>query len=137
MNFIDFVKETLSSPAVIILGTVTLFEVAPIKINPWKWIFRWIGDVINGDFYREFSEMKKDFEQTKANDMRWNILNFANSCRRGDEHGKDEWRHVIAQIREYEEYTEAKGIVNGVIDEDSHYLRELYMHRNQKNDFLR
>ena len=137
MSIIESTKELITSPEVIILGVVTLVEVSPIKINPWQKLFRWIGNMVNGDFYKEFSEMKRDFEQTKANDMRWNILNFANSCRRGTEHGKDEWRHVIAQIREYEEYTEAKGIVNGVIDEDSHYLRELYMHRNQKNDFLR
>lgn len=134
---VETLKNSLTSPEVIILGAVTLVEIAPIKINPWKRLFKWIGNAINGEFYAEFAEMKKDFEQTKANDMRWNILNFANSCRRGNEHGKDEWRHVISQIREYEEYTEAKGIVNGVIDEDAHYLRELYQHRNQKNDFLR
>lgn len=135
--FIEPVKELLTSPEVVVVGTITLIEVAPIKVNPWQKLFKWVGNMINGDLYKEFSEMKRDFEQTKANDMRWNILNFANSCRRGTAHGKDEWRHVIGQIAEYETYTEEKGIVNGVIDEDSHYLRELYAHRNQKNDFLR
>lgn len=42
----------------------------------------------------------------------------------------------MAQIAEYEEYTEEKGIVNGVIDEDSKFLRELYHNRNVKNNFL-
>ena len=137
MTIIESTKELLTSPEVVLVGAVTLIEVAPIKINPWRKLLKWIGDVINGELRADVTEMKRDFEQTKANDMRWNILNFANSCRRGETHGKDEWRHVIAQIAEYEEYTEAKGIVNGVIDEDSHYLRELYMHRNKKNDFLK
>ena len=42
----------------------------------------------------------------------------------------------MSQLKEYEEYTEDKGISNGVIDEDAHYLRELYHERNLKNDFL-
>ena len=137
MNIIESIKGLITNSEVIIIGVVTLIEIAPIKINPWQKLFKWMGNMINGELHKEFLEMKRDFEQTKANDMRWNILNFANSCRRGTEHGKDEWRHVVAQIAEYETYTEEKGIINGVIDEDSHYLRELYALHNQKNDFLK
>lgn len=137
MNVIELTKTLITSPEVVVLGVLTLVEVAPIKINPWKTLLEWAGSVINAEFHRDLLEMKTDFENHKANEMRWNILNFANSCRRGEEHGKDEWRHVVSQIAEYEEYTETKEIINGVIDEDSRYLRELYMRRNQKNDFLR
>lgn len=147
MTIIDLIGETLTSPSVIIIGVLSLIEVVPVRINPWTKLFSWVGhsisDAVVGDIKddlaetkQKVSEFKRDFEQTKANDMRWNILNFANSCRRGEKHGKDEWRHVMAQIAEYEEYTEEKGIVNGVIDEDSKFLRELYHSRNFKNDFL-
>ena len=84
----------------------------------------------------ELTELKKDFECKKAEDMRWEILNFANSCRRGDTHGKDAWCHAMNQVAEYEAYTERKGIANGVIEEDANYLRELYQERCRKNDFL-
>ena len=67
--------------------------------------------------------------------MRWHILNYANSCRHGVEHSHDEWRHVINQISEYEAYTKKKGIHNGVVEEDTKFLRELYHERNIKNDF--
>ena len=40
------------------------------------------------------------------------------------------------QLAKYEDYTEAKGITNGVIEEDSKYLRELYHDRNSSNDFI-
>lgn len=140
MNILEIVKETLTSPSVIIIGALSLIEIVPVKIDPWTKLFAWIGhsisDAVVGDIKGDLAEFKRDFEQTKANDMRWNILNFANSCRRGEKHGKDEWRHVMSQIAEYEEYTAEKGIVNGVIDEDSKFLRELYHNRNLKNDFL-
>lgn len=136
MTIIELFETFITNPTVLIIGAASLIEVAPIKFNPWSKLLKWIGDAINGDIRKDLAELKRDFEVTKANDMRWNILNFANSCRRGEVHGRDEWRHVMSQIAEYEDYTERKHINNGVIEEDSKYLRELYHERNMKNDFL-
>lgn len=132
----NLIEEILTHPTIILVGAFTLIEVVPIKINPWKWLFRWIGNCINGDLKKDLSELKRDFEETKAQDKRWHILNFANSCRNGKLHSKDEWQHVMSEICEYENYTEKKGITNGVMEEDAKYLRELYHERNLKNDFL-
>ena len=143
MTLIDYLKDIFTTPSVIIFGAITLIEIAPIKINKWASLFNWIGKMINGDIQTEIKEMKddltelkKDFEFKKAEDMRWEILNFANSCRRGVEHGKDAWRHTMRQLAEYENNTKRKHITNGVIKEEAHYLRELYQERNRKNDFL-
>lgn len=143
MNILEYLKDIFTNPTVIIFGTITLFEIVPIKINPWSTLFRWIGKAINGelkeqlsDLSSDVSELKSDFEMKKAEDMRWEILEFANTCRIGNEHSKDEWRHVMNQVSEYEEYTERKGITNGVIEEDTRFLRELYHERNLRNDFL-
>lgn len=143
MNIVDYLKDIFTNPTVIIFGAITLFEIVPIKINPWSTLFRWIGKAINGELKEQLSnlssdvsELKSDFEMKKAEDMRWEILEFANTCRIGNEHSKDEWRHVMNQVSEYEEYTERKGITNGVIEEDTRFLRELYHERNLRNDFL-
>lgn len=143
MNIVDYLKDIFTNPTVIIFGAITLFEIVPIKINPWSTLFRWIGKAINGelkeqlsDLSSDVSELKSDFEMKKAEDMRWEILEFANACRIGNEHSKDEWRHVMNQVSEYEEYTERKGITNGVIEEDTRFIRELYHERNLRNDFL-
>lgn len=131
-----FIHELLTHPTIILLGACTIIEIVPIKISPWKWLFTWVGNCINGDMRKDLSELKRDFEETKAQDKRWHILNFANSCRNGKLHSKDEWQHVISEISEYEKYTEEKGITNGVMEEDAKYLRELYHERNLKNDFF-
>ena len=136
MTLIDYLKDMFTTPSVIIFGAITLIEIAPIKINPWAALFKWIGKMINGDLREQVMELKRDFEKKNVEDMRWEILNFANTCRRGTNHSKDEWRHVMDQLYDYEKYTEKKGITNGVIEEDAHFLRELYHERNLKNDFL-
>lgn len=142
-TLLDYLKDFFTNPSIILFGAITVVEFVPIKINPWKSILKWIGNALNGDVEkelsetrRELSEMKRDFEETKAQDKRWNILNFASSCRKGEEHSREEWKHVISEIAEYEKYTEEKNIRNGVIEEDSEFLRELYHERNMKNDFL-
>lgn len=136
MTLIDYLKDIVTTPSVVIFGAITLIEIAPIKINPWAALFKWIGKMINGDLREQVMELKRDFEKKNVEDMRWEILNFANTCRRGTDHSKDEWRHVMDQLYDYEKYTEKKGITNGVIEEDAHFLRELYHERNLKNDFL-
>lgn len=142
MTFTEFIRSIFESPSIVIFGAITLIEVAPIKINPWRSLLKWVGKAINGDIQAqiaeiktEVKELKEDCELKNVDDMRWEILNFVNTCRRGTEHSKDEWRHVMTQLAKYEDYTERKGISNGVIEEDSRYLRELYHKHNTKNDF--
>ncbi len=135
-KILEIVKEIATHPEVLIIGALTLVEVAPIKINPWKRFFKWIGKMINGEVQERLTNLQLDFEQTKAQDKRWHILSFANSCRNGKLHSREEWKHAISELREYEQYTADKHIENGVIEEDAKYLRELYQERNRKNDFL-
>lgn len=133
---IEWLKDLATNPFVVLFGSATLIEWTPIKLNPWKWLFSWIGNAINGDIQKDLLELKRDFEETKAQDKRWRILNFADTCRRGQQHTKEEWEHVISEVKEYEQYVKEKNLDNGVIEENSKYLRELYHERNVKNDFL-
>lgn len=130
----DLLNELL--PYICVVGGITIIQIAPIKINPWSTLFSWIGDAMLGDFKKEMRDFKTDQENKNANDMRWAIINFANSCRRGEGHSKDAWRHIINQISEYDRYTKEHDIVNGVIDAESEYLQQLYRERCIKNDFI-
>ena len=143
MDLIEYLKEFITSPSIVLVGAITFIEIVPIKVNPWKWLFSWIGNAINGDIRKdlaelnkELSEMKRDFEQTKAQDKRWSILNFANRCREGKRHTKEEWDHAISELKEYEAYTEEKDITNGVIEANAEFLRERYHQHIINNDFL-
>ena len=124
-------------PYIAVFGAITLIEVVPIKINPWSWFFRIIGNMMLGEFKKDMLAFKQEQEKKNANDMRWAIINFANSCRRGELHSKDAWRHVLNQIKEYQEYTEKHDIINGIVDAETEYLHELYKERCKKNDFIK
>lgn len=131
-TILNFINENSN---LVLLGTVTLIEIAPIQINPWSALGKWIGNLIVGELKDEFQVLKKDFEESRANNMRWNILNFARSCRQGEEHSEEEWNYAIAQLKMYESYMEEKDMENGVVEETAIYLRKLYHERLHKNDF--
>ena len=131
-SFIAYVKELLSNPWVVIFGTFTLIEIVPIKIHPW----RWISNLVFSGIRKEISDLKKEMTDTKVQNWRWNVLDFANSCKNGRRHTQDEWKHAISQLAEYENYIERNNIVNGVFEEDAKYLRKEYQTRCENNDFL-
>ena len=121
-----------SNPCFVIFGTITLIEVVPLKVHPWKWL----SNLVFGDIRKEIAELKKELTETKVQNWRWNVLDFANSCKNNRRHSLDEWKHTISQLAEYENYIERNGITNGVFEEDAKYLREEYHKHCQQNDFL-
>ena len=80
-------------------------QIIPIKINPWSSLFKWIGKSITADSNKKIEsliattdEMKENINTLQSNmnenekdRIRWEILNFANSCRNGRRHTKDEF----------------------------------------------
>lgn len=129
---IDGIKELLSNPGVVLIGAVTLIEIVPVKIHPWKWA----TNLLLGDIRKEISDLRNEVTETKVQTWRWNVLDFANSCRNGRRHSHDEWRHTMSQLAEYEAYIEKNKIPNGIFDEDAKYLRGLYQRLSDENDFL-
>lgn len=150
MEWLESLNEFFKNPGVVLFGAVTLIEIAPIKINPWKSLLKWVGDSVNAEDRKNIQEikdglgkvnetvadMKKERELDKAKEKRWHILDFINSCRHGRTHTREEWNHTLSELAEYEQYTEDKNIPNGVIDEGAKYLRELFHENNKTNNFL-
>lgn len=120
----------------IIIGLLTFVQISPIKIDPWDMLLNIIKNALVGDIEKEMHSIKKDVAEEKINNIRWNVLDYANSCRNGRKHTKDEWYHVIGQLKEYERLVEENDIDNGVMEEETKYLRKVFEERLEKNDFL-
>ena len=138
----NYIREIVTNPTVLFLGTSIAIDIAPIKIDPWKWLFKKIGQAINGEMLKEIAHIKediatikKDQEEDNAENMRARILSFARSCRKHEQHDAEEWNNIISQLRKYEAYVDDRDIENGVIEENAAYLRELYHKRLVNNDF--
>lgn len=124
----------VSGGALVLL--LTLIQVSPIKINPWTAIARAIGRAINGELLKEVRELKAEVARNEIKHIRWEILDFANSCRNNRRHTKEEFDHIIAQHGEYEKLLKETGSSNGQITIAYEYIKEIYKRCLIDNDFL-
>lgn len=125
-------------PVGIILSLVV--DISPIKINPWKTAFGWIGQLITADVMKEIREIKETQKEQQAtidenekDRIRFEVLDFANSCRRGVHHTKDEFEHIISLHVKYERLLKKTNDENGVFTEEYNYILEIY-HECQRED---
>lgn len=129
---IENLKVIFTNPWVLIFGGMSLIEWVPIKIYPWKWL----GKLVFGGIHKDMQSLRDEITDMKVQNWRWNVLDFANSCKNGRRHTLDEWKYTVAQLAEYENYIERNEITNGVFEEDARYLREEYQRHCRENDFL-
>lgn len=144
------VKDILSFIFVLFISLSTIIEIAPIKINPWDAILKWIGDRLNRSTYKKIEDVEKkldehikesnerDAEERENNlkKTRQDILIFCNSCMRGKKHTQEEFDFVMHECDEYEAYVRDNHIINGVISSAISEIRRLYDKYLSCNGFL-
>lgn len=98
----------------------------------------------------ELAKMRGEIEQIKAEQrelraerkadekdrIRYEVLDFANSCRNGRRHTRDEFQHIIDMNDKYEKLLRETNDKNGVFVEEYRYIVELYHKCQIENDFL-
>jgi hypothetical protein len=121
-------------------GTVALFfillslvQISPIRINPWDAIFIWLGKKLNIGLEKRLSALEGclDTLQKHVQDLwianhRQSILTFARECRTNIAHDPEEWSNILNLCEEYELYAIEHSVRNGVVRENTRYIRELY-----------
>ena len=68
--------------------------------------------------------------------IRWEILDFANSCRNNIRHTKDEFQHIVDLNDKYIDLLVKTEDKNGVFEAEYEYIKKIYKERQEKNDFL-
>lgn len=131
------------------LSVVIQFTPA-IKWNPFTAFFGWLGKVIikpvseqQAKLQEEIIEIKKEQKEIRAEQkadekdrIRYEVLGFANSCRNGRRHTKDEFQHIIDLNDKYERLLRETNDTNGVFTEEYSYIVNLYRKCQVENDFL-
>lgn len=143
--------QTLLNGFVSVGVVLSIFvEVTPIKINPVSTLLKFIGSNINADLKAEISVLKADVETTKESvqrignkvdnneidRIRWEILDFANSCRNGKKHTKEEFDHIISLNQKYHKILDEREEENGQVDMAFDYIGKLYRKCMETNGFL-
>lgn len=127
-----------------IIVIISLFiQFTPIKLNPWSALFKWIGKAITSDACKKIDglvekvdKIDQDVMTNEKDRIRWEILDFANSCRNNRKHTRDEFQHIAALNDKYKDLLEKTNDKNGVFEIEYNYIQKLYAKRLEKNDFL-
>ena len=85
------------------------------------------------------SQIKEVSNRNDINEMkriRWEILDFANSCKNKRRHSQDEYKHIIEMHDDYEELIGKTGSKNGFLEAEYDYILNLYKSNQDSNDFL-
>ena len=88
------------------------------------------------ELHNTIQEMNKDIDENEKDRIRWQVLDFANSCRNGRRHTKDEFQHIITLNDKYTELLKRTNDKNGYFDEEYKYIQELFRDCQNKNNFL-
>lgn len=138
------VIEWIGEHIVAILLTLSVFiQIAPIKINPWSSLIKWIGTTLNSrleqkvaDLEKQVAQISSDIDENEKDRIRWEVLDFASSCREGRLHTRDEFKHIITLNDKYRNLLVKTHDKNGVFETEYQYILEIYKERQDRNDFL-
>ena len=131
MTITDFFQKLTAGEmagwaCVLLVLLLSLIQISPLKLNPWDHVFGWIGKKTNGATAKRLEMLEKQIRDMWINNHRQCILTFARECRANIEHSSDEWTNVLNVAEEYEKYVEKNNVTNGIITQDTAYLRMLY-----------
>lgn len=120
-----------------------IVQITPVKWNPWTALFNWLGDKLTkgpcsklDGLIEKINTIDANVTENEKDRIRWEILDFANSCRNNRKHTKDEFQHIISLNDKYKELLKKTGDTNGVFEVEYQYIKNLYTERQKKNDFL-
>lgn len=106
-------------------------------------ILKKIGEAAAAGIKKEISDLRtmiieqgKTIDENEKDRIRWEILDFANSCRYGRKHTKDEFVHIMSLNDKYKLLLEKTNDRNGVFEIEYEYIHNLYKHLLDNNAFL-
>ena len=134
-----------------LVAILSLVEIAPVKINPWRAVARAIGRAINDEVLESVEDVKRAQRDTRkaldehirsddernADTLRMRILHFNNDLLRGDRHTREDFIEILAVIDAYEQY--CKNHPNYRNNRASHAIANIgrvYDERLKLRDFL-
>ena len=123
---------------------LTLVQIAPVKVNPWSAIARWIGKAINGEVLGKLGRLETRLDEhintddkRDADGHRVKILQFNNELLRSIDHTKEEFIEALAEIDAYERFCkDHSDYPNNRAVMAIENIRENYKERLKKHDFL-
>ena len=146
-------KELLSTGSIIFILLTSIIEFSPIKLNPWSYIAKKIGKVINEEMLikmdrlearqekleTDMADMKSINDERDAKGARSDILCFGDELLRHPDikHSKEQFDNVLLKITEYNHYCDAHAeFKNHIAERTIKHILEIYDECLEKHNFL-
>lgn len=106
----------------VIIATMSIIEIIPIKVNPWKWIKAFI------ELPKKVEDLERDVNNDRAFRWRQMIKNCTRQLERGEKFRESEWVEILDTTKRYEIYCEEHpDFKNGYIPDCIEFIR--YRHK--------
>lgn len=133
MHILTFLHTYASDIAASLAILSIVIEVAPIKLNPWSYLLKSLGNKINADVINrleivegQLKAQDSKIDNNEKDRIRYEILDFARSCRKNDPHTKEEFDHILEQYDKYEVILAKLEQPNGKVTQAMRYINQLY-----------
>ena len=105
-DILSITGTTLSNNWLLIVIVLSLVQIAPVKLNPWSWVGRWIGKIIGVlELSEKVDKLEYKVDQNEAITSRVRILRFGDEIREGTKlHSKESFDQVLDDITRYDAY---------------------------------
>lgn len=144
-------KEILAGSGGVVVVILTLLQIAPIKINPWTALIRWLGRALNSEVLKELADVRSTQQVTAkklddhiaadeirhANRQRERILQFNNELLRNIPHTREDFIDILTVIDAYNLYCKThEDYKNNRAVHAIKNIERVYDDRLAKRDFL-
>lgn len=86
---------------------------------------------------KKVNELSMNVDQNEIDRIRWELLDFSNSCQRGINHTQNEFDHIFNINSKYHDILKRAKLTNGQVDREMKYLEDLYQTKKQEDSFLK
>lgn len=136
--------EILAIPMGVFLLVMTLVEIAPVRCDPWGWLFAELGRAINGEVLRrvellsvEVQDLSAQIKRQQAESCLARIIRFGDELLHDTLHTKEHFDQILLDISVYERYCGIEpGFVNGVAALTIARIKQVYENCLREHNFL-
>lgn len=123
----------IDNPIITLIGTITLIQIVPIKINPWTYIGKKFKHFFLGDVIQKLDKL----EENDIVQCRTRILRFGDEILNNKKHTKEHFDNTLIDIDSYETYCKSHpNFKNNVTIETIDQIRRVYKKCWDDNSFL-
>lgn len=144
MSIYEIFNSDTSILTVILFFLTTIIQISPIKINPWSFLGKKIGQIINSDVIvgvenitKKVDNLEKNYAEQLAVSSRVRILRFCDEVTLGESHSKEHFSQIFNDIAFYEHYCkENPDFINNITKISVKRIEEVYEKCLIENSFL-